>query len=100
MRTGFERATGSRGAVTRWFDCGSNEHLMRFFIRTAAFLTVVWAFAPPAHAYLDPGTGSTLLQGLIGGAALAIGVVMHYWRRVRAWVPGVYARRRDAPPDA
>lgn len=35
-----------------------------------------------AFAYLDPGTGSALLQGIIGGVA-AIGVVIKlYWHRI------------------
>jgi hypothetical protein len=35
-----------------------------------------------ALAYLDPGAGSALLQGIIGGLA-AIGVVLKlYWHRV------------------
>jgi hypothetical protein len=37
-----------------------------------------------AHAYLDPGTGSMILQVLLGGiAGLAI-VVKLYWYRFRA----------------
>ncbi len=38
----------------------------------------------PADAYLDPGTGSMLLQVLLGGVA-AVGVVARlYWHRVTA----------------
>jgi hypothetical protein len=36
----------------------------------------------PAYAYLDPGTGSAILQGVIGALA-AIGVVAKlYWHRL------------------
>ena len=39
----------------------------------------------PAHAYLDPATGSILLQGLIAGVA-GVGVVLRlYWARVKAF---------------
>ncbi len=42
------------------------------------------AIERPVGAYLDPGTGSMLLQALLGGVA-AIGVVGRlYWRRVAA----------------
>ena len=38
----------------------------------------------PAAAYLDPGTGSMLLQALLGGVA-AIGVIARlYWHRMTA----------------
>jgi hypothetical protein len=54
----------------------------------AAALIALWALATPVHAYLDPGTGNMLLQGIIGGAAVAAGVVAHFWRRLRALIPG------------
>ena len=39
------------------------------------------ASAMPAHAYLDPGTGSMILQVLLGGAAgLALAGKL-YWHR-------------------
>lgn len=42
------------------------------------------AFAESAFAYLDPGSGSMLLQVILGGVA-AIGVVLKlYWYRIRA----------------
>lgn len=35
-----------------------------------------------AHAYLDPGTGSAILQGLIAAIA-AVGIVVKlYWHRI------------------
>jgi len=38
----------------------------------------------PAWAYLDPGSGSMLLQVLLGGVA-AVGVVCKmYWYRIKA----------------
>jgi hypothetical protein len=55
---------------------------------------LVWCFVEaPVDAYLDPGSGSMLLQLLLGGFA-AFGVVAKlYWRRiiplVRRWgLPG------------
>lgn len=38
-----------------------------------------------AHAYLDPGTGSILLQSLLAGVAVAIGVVRAYWYRIKSF---------------
>ena len=39
----------------------------------------------PAYAYLDPGTGSMLLQLLLGGVAGALVVGKLYWHRVKAF---------------
>jgi hypothetical protein len=40
----------------------------------------------PAWAYLDPGTGSMMLQVLLGGIAGAMVVGKLYWHRFRAFV--------------
>jgi hypothetical protein len=43
------------------------------------------SFLPsPASAYLDPGSGSMLLQALLGGAAGIAVLIKLYWRRLRA----------------
>ena len=38
----------------------------------------------PVLAYLDPGTGSMLLQVLLGGVAAAGVALKLYWHRIRA----------------
>jgi hypothetical protein len=42
----------------------------------------------PTHAYLDPGTASILLQGLLGGLAVAIASVSFFWRRIWFFLTG------------
>ena len=39
----------------------------------------------PAYAYLDPGTGSMLVQGLIGGVAVVMSFLSIYWQKVKAF---------------
>jgi hypothetical protein len=34
-------------------------------------------------AYLDPGTGSMLLQAIVGGGAGIVVLVRHFWRTMR-----------------
>ncbi len=68
-------------------------------IRTSSKLAVVlfgWlALEAPVSAYLDPGSGSMLLQVLLGGFA-AVGVIVRlYWNRWTSWF-----RRPDRPEDA
>jgi hypothetical protein len=55
------------------------------------YLAVICVFGFPstAHAYIDPGTGSLLLQSLAAGF-LAVGI---YFRRVQAFVKDMFARR-------
>lgn len=53
------------------------------FWQLVLVLLVLVAFERPTYAYLDPGSGSMLLQVLLGGAA-AVGVIVKlYWHRLR-----------------
>lgn len=51
--------------------------------RLIPIILAVLAFERPILAYLDPGSGSMMLQLLLGGVA-AVGVVLKlYWYRLR-----------------
>ena len=53
-------------------------------------------FTQPAWAYLDPGTGSMLLQVILGGIA-AVGVALKLgWHKIRAALG--FAKKAD-PED-
>ncbi|MCX9450331.1 hypothetical protein IG536_16750 [Vibrio cholerae] len=55
---------------------------MKNVLSLACLLAGALMFPLNAYAYLDPGTGSALLQGIIGAIA-AIGVVLKlYWHRL------------------
>ena len=57
--------------------------------RHLVFFAVCFAVFPlPAFAYLDPGTGSMILQLVIGGVAGALVVIKLYWARFKAFVSG------------
>lgn len=55
--------------------------------RSHTLLTVAWLliFAPDAFAYLDPGTGSLIVQSVVAAVAAAGFAIRLYWRRIRAW---------------
>lgn len=52
-----------------------------------AFVVGVCAIfvAEPSYAYIDPGTGSIILQSVLAGAAVAAGLLRTYWHRVRTF---------------
>lgn len=52
-----------------------------------AFVVGLCAFfvAEPSYAYIDPGTGSIILQSVLAGAAVAAGLLRTYWHRLRAF---------------
>ncbi len=50
---------------------------------TAAAL--LYSFSQTASAYLDPGTGSMILQGIIASIAVAGFTIKSYWYRIRTF---------------
>ena len=59
----------------------------------AASGLIFTASSMPAHAYLDPGTGSMILQVLLGGVAGLALAGRLYWQRFLS----IIGIRRDAP---
>ncbi len=54
------------------------------------------AIASPSHAYLDPGTGSIILQSLLAGVAVAIGLLRLYWYRFKAFLSGLTGKGAES----
>jgi len=53
---------------------------------TISLVLSTWAL--PVYAYLDPGTGSMLIQGIIGAVA-AVGVALKlYWHKIKLMISG------------
>jgi hypothetical protein len=81
-------------------DCPARPRLA-LLISTLGAVCVFGLFPSFAHAYVDPGSGSMLLQLLLGGVAGLVVVLRLYWHRLlerfgirRATLAG------DAPPAA
>ena len=45
-----------------------------------------FSLSTPAYAYLDPGTGSIVLQLLLGGTAGALMVGRLYWDKIKGFL--------------
>ncbi len=52
--------------------------------RNIAILLLLTVFALPAYGYLDPISGSLILQALIGGFAGLAVLIKLYWRKLKA----------------
>lgn len=50
----------------------------------------------PAYAYLDPGTGSILLQGLVAAVAGGIVAAKLYWGKLKEFLS--FAKKHDESP--
>ena len=60
------------------------------------FLFTVFV-AGPAHAYLDPGTGSIILQAIVGTIAGGLVVIKLYWYRIKNFFKN---RTPEEPKDS
>ncbi len=70
-------------------------------LKTLYFATIfLVALGQPAHAYLDPGTGSILVQILLGGAAGGLAILKLYWGNIRAFFARGAARVPEGPDAA
>ena len=53
-----------------------------------ALVSIVVTAPLPAHAYLDPGSGSMIFQGIIAGLAMISVTLKMYWHKVRSLFRG------------
>ena len=54
----------------------------------AGFIIVFLWSSQPAYAYLDPGTGSIIIQSIIGGIAAATTFGAVYWAKIKTFLKG------------
>ena len=54
-------------------------------IMLATFFLASLGFESSAYAYLDPGTGSIILQSILAGIVCVAVVVRIYWHRLKAF---------------
>jgi len=60
---------------------------LRYITNVAIYSLALSTFQiGPAFAYMDPGTGSLLLQGLLGGIAGAAVFIRIYWHKLTSWL--------------
>ena len=60
-------------------------------VTKAIVLLIVGLQAQGAYAYLDPGTGSMILQGIVAAVAVAGVTAKHYWYKITSLFGGKQA---------
>ncbi len=69
-----------------------SPHPMNKFIGITLFFVTA---ASPAYGYIDPGTGSLIIQGVIGAIAAVAVTVKLYWHKLKLF----FLRRGDHPEN-
>ena len=61
-------------------------------VKFILILFVGLSYSCPAAAYLDPGTGSLILQMLIAGIIGAMYTIKIYWYRLKIFVARIFGK--------
>ena len=69
----------------------SRHPVIKFMGITLLFITA----SSPAYGYIDPGTGSLIIQGVIGAIAAIAVTVKLYWHKLKLF----FLRRGDHPEN-
>ena len=64
----------------------------------AILAVLIMGAASPAHAYLDPATGSYVFQILMAGLLGALFALKMFWRSIRTFAGDVIRRITQRPP--
>ena len=70
--------------------------MAKIFATISLLLLSAVAVTGPAYAYLDPGTGSLLLQGIIGGIAAGAAVISMNFARFKFWLRRMFRKSTDS----
>lgn len=62
-------------------------------------LLVVVSFPETAFAYIDPGNGSILLQGLLAAIVSALVGIKFYWQKISNAVARLFGRRQSSDQE-
>ncbi len=57
-------------------------------------------YGADAVAYLDPATGSMIIQGIIGAVAGAVVVLKLYWYQFKRWLARLTGKNEPVPTDS
>ncbi len=52
-----------------------------------------------AYAYLDPGSGSMILQAILGFIAAALATVSYYWEKVKTLLSKFFRKKKKSEKD-
>ena len=56
-------------------------------------------YSTSAFAYLDPGTGSIILQGLIAGIMVVAAAGGVFWQRIKSFVSSLFSSTKSSKDD-
>lgn len=66
------------------------------YLKKLLFIFILFLPSANAHAYIDPGTGSFILQAIIGMIAAIGAYITLYWRKFKNFIDKIFkTKKRD-----
>tara|TARA_B000000609_G_C23889826_1_gene197665 strand:- start:78 stop:293 length:216 start_codon:yes stop_codon:yes gene_type:complete len=59
------------------------------------YILVLIIFPTKAFAYLDPGTGSIILQAILGFIAATVASVSIYWAKFKSLISKLFNKKKE-----
>ena len=68
-------------------------------MKLIALIIIIFFYTNNAYAYLDPGTGSIILQAILGFIAAAIATVSLYWNKFKMFILKIFKKEKKIEKD-
>ena len=68
--------------------------MKKYFLHLS--IIIFFTFTNSANAYLDPGTGSIILQAILGFIAAAIATLSFYWNKVKLFLIKLFKKNKKS----
>lgn len=62
-------------------------------------IIISFVFTTSANAYLDPGTGSIILQAILGFIAASIATISLYWSKLKFFFTKLFKKNKKSVQD-
>jgi len=69
----------------------------RYYLPPTVVIAALMAFPSTSHAYLDPGSGSYIIQILIAGFVAGSFAIKVYWRKIKAFLQSFFNKQEQPP---
>ena len=62
-------------------------------------ITLLFFLSNDAYAYLDPGSGSIILQAILGFIAAALATASYYWNKLKIFFSKLFKREKKSESE-
>ena len=64
-------------------------------INSILFISILIIIPNTSYAYLDPGTGSIILQAILGFIAATVASVSIYWAKFKILIKKIFSKKKN-----